>query len=165
MLEGIKKSMNYHHHQYSIWSQRYQYFQSFFVGMEGEEEEEGAITGRLTLVPSIARQIWWLCTIKTFKKPKILIFDDLNFLVGFHSLEFVFHGFLVGVDGSSILWVWKLYFKKKCIRNNKKCNEGGFRVNRITSFEKCAQNHSKWPAYSLQALPPSPLPGVARGRL
>ena len=32
-------------------------FSEFFVGMEGEEEEEGAITGRLTLVPSIARQI------------------------------------------------------------------------------------------------------------
>ena len=100
--------------------------------------------------------------LKTFKNPKSWFFMTWISWLVFIAWNLCFTVFWLVLMA---LHFCELYFKKKCIRNNKKCNEGGFRVNRITSFEKCAQNHSKWPAHSSQALPPSPLPGVARGRL
>ena len=105
MWEGIKKSMNYHHHHYSIWSQRYQYFQSFFLwGWRGKRRRRGLSPEGSPLCPALQGKYddYWLCTIKTSKHPQN---DYLNFSVGFHGFEFVFHGLLVGVHGFSFLWV------------------------------------------------------------
>ena len=73
MWEGIKKSMNYHHHHYSIWSQRYQYFQSFLWGWRGKRRRRGLSPEGSPLCRALQGK-YDDYILKTFKNPKSWFF-------------------------------------------------------------------------------------------